>query len=309
MFFSVIIPTYNRAHYLDKAIKSIINQSFNDWELIVIDDASTDNTEIVVKLFSDNRVKYIKNKVNKERCISRNTGILNASGKYVCFLDSDDYHLPNHLQKLYELIQKKKEPEAFFFANAWNEDMQGNRSERLCPNVELYDPYTYFLRYTVNPQRWCVHRSVFEKIQFDSNVIIYEDLDTSLRILSEGYPVFQLKERTTVYVQAPDSFTHGDKNKAEKELLYLKKIFSKRELRGKLPIKERWRLLSMCYYHMTVKAFHEGANINALRYAITSFFYCPKGYNGKTNKSLLVMMLYSVPFVGRFIGSVVKQLK
>jgi len=308
-YFSIIIPTFNRAKYIARAIESVLSQSFVDYELIIVDDASKDNTAQTVKAFNDKRIIYIKNDENKERCVSRNIGIAKSVGKYICFLDSDDYHLPDHLESLYQFIKTFNEPIALFFTNAWNEDMEGNRMERCCPDFTQYNPYTYFLHYTVNPQRWAVHRSVFEKIKFDPEVIICEDMDTSLRILTAGFPVYQLKERTTVYVESTDSFTVSDKNKAEKELFYLKKIFAKKELKEKLPANEKRRLLSMCYYHLTIKAFNTKQKAKVLVFAVKSFLLCPKGYNGKTNRSLLVMVIYSIPLIGGGLKRAVVFLK
>ena len=154
--------------------------------------------------------------------------------------------------------------------------------------------YTYFLRYTVNPQRWCVHRTIFEKVKFDPEVVICEDMDTSLRIVSTGFPVYQLNERTTVYVAAADSFTHGDSEKWQKELFYLKRIFAKKELKGKLSSIEKRRLLSMCYFHLSCKNFALKQRLKTIRCSIRSFFLYPKGYNGKTNKILAVNCLDSL---------------
>ncbi len=295
-FFSVIIPTYNRAHSISKAIVSILTQSFQDFEIIIVDDASTDHTKEIVSLIEDSRVHYISNETNQERCISRNIGIENTKGQYICFLDSDDYHLPEHLWNLHSFIQSKKDNEAFFFTNAWDETEDGVRSERLCPDLSTPSQsyFTYFLKYTVNPQRWCVHRSIFEKVKFDPEVIICEDMDTSLRIVNAGFPVFQLNERTTVYVAAPDSFTHGDSQKWEKELFFLKRIFAKKELKGKLPFTERNRLMSMCYFHLSNKNYRLKNRWLTIKYAIQSFVLYPKGYNGKTNKILIVNFIYSI---------------
>ena len=308
-YFSVVIPTYKRAHSIKRAIESILNQTFLDFEIIVVDDASPDNTEKIVRSIKDPRIVYLKNETNQERCVSRNRGISVAKGKYICFLDSDDYHLSNHLQDLYDIIQQKEEPVAFFFTNAWNETEDGVRSERNCPLVEAletneYTPvealetevdlYTYFLRYTVNPQRWCVHQEILQKIQFDPEVIICEDMDTSLRIVNAGYPIYQLDKRTTVYVAAADSFTHGDSQKWVKELFYLKRIFSKSELKIKLPKKETNRLLSMCYFHLSNKSYKDRNRLKSISCAVKSFILYPKGYNGKTNKILLVNILYSL---------------
>lgn len=299
-FFSVVIPTYNRAHAIQKSIESILIQTFRDFEIIVADDASTDNTEEVVCSMQDGRIHYFMNEKNLERCLTRNKGIEAAKGEYICFLDSDDYHLPNHLQVIYDKIQEENKVKGFYFTNAWNEDMSGNRTERCCPDFENENSYTYFLRYTVNPQRWAVHHTVFEKIKFDNDVIICEDMDTSLRMLAAGIPVFQVKTRSTVYVAAPDSFTVGDANKASKELFYLKRIFLKKELKGKLPGTERRRLLSMCYFHLAVKAYEEKKRLQVLICSLKSFFLFPRGYNGKTNKILAVICLYTMPVIGNF---------
>jgi glycosyltransferase involved in cell wall biosynthesis len=309
VYFSVIIPVYNRAHAILKAVESIYAQEFTNWELIIINDASTDNTAGVLSTISDSRVRIFHNPVNKERCETRNIGISLAKGKYICFLDSDDYHLPTHLSSFYQLINANAQPEAFFFSNAWNEDEAGNRTPRECPDFDKYNPYTYFLTYTVNPQRWCVAKSIFEKVQFDPEVVICEDMDTSMRIVNAGYRIFQVKERTTVYVAAADSFTHGDTNKAEKELFYLKRIFSKPELQGKLPVWPKRRLLSMCYYHLAVKMERIKNTGKMYSYIFTSFILYPPGYNGKTNLPMFVMALYNLPVLGKVIQACIKLVK
>ena len=308
-FFSVIIPTFNRAHSILKSIDSVLVQTFSDFEIIVVDDSSNDNTVEVLSTIKDSRLKFVRNEKNEERCVTRNKGVELAHGKYICFLDSDDYHLPNHLESIYKKIFELKEPKAFFFVNAWDEDVLGNKTERCCPDFENYNPYTYFLHYTVNPQRWAVHHSIFEKIKFDPEVVICEDIDTSLRILASGYSIFQIKDRTTVYVSAVDSFTNSDKNKAEKELFYLKRIFSKKELIGKLPRKETNRLISMCYFHLLLKADKEKSRWKVHLSSIKSFFLCPKGYNGKTNKILLVINLYQLLVIGSVLKLFMKLIK
>jgi len=89
---SVIIPTYNRAHLIGRAIQSVLNQTYQDFELIVVDDGSTDNTNEVIKEFSqkDKRILYIKHDKNKGGSAARNTGIKAARGEYIAFQDSDD---------------------------------------------------------------------------------------------------------------------------------------------------------------------------------------------------------------------------
>lgn len=97
---SVIIPTYNREKYLGKCIESILNQTLNDFEMIIIDDGSTDNTELLVSSYNDFRIHYIKRK-NHGIGSSRNHGIDIAKGEYITFVDSDDYVAPSFLEEMY----------------------------------------------------------------------------------------------------------------------------------------------------------------------------------------------------------------
>ena len=96
---SVIIPTYNRAELLRSAISSVIGQTFKDWEMIIVNDHSTDHTRNVVEGFADNRIKYLQNKGKNGPSIARNLGIYAASGEYIAFLDDDDEWLPTKLDK------------------------------------------------------------------------------------------------------------------------------------------------------------------------------------------------------------------
>lgn len=308
-FFSVIIPVFNRERYIMRAINSIKAQHFERWEIIVVNDASTDHTADILNGINDSRIRIIHNQVNQERCVSRNIGIHAAKGEYICFLDSDDYHLPNHLSELYQFIKSKDFSEAFFFTNAFNETEEGMRFERLCPDFTPSNPFSYFLRFTVNPQRWAVHRTIFQEIQFDPEVTICEDMDTSMRIAAAGYPIYQLNLRTTVYVAALDSFTHGDSKKWSKELFFLKKIFCKEVFEGKLPLFEKWRLLSMCYFHLALKAHDAKQLLSFYQFAALSFLLCPVGYNRKTNKILLVNALYGLPLIGTLLKTIIRLLK
>ena len=298
-FFSVIIPLYNREKTIKRAVDSILSQTFQDFEIIIVDDASTDKSPEIVKniQLDDSRIIYLRNEVNKERCTTRNIGIQIAKGRYLCFLDSDDYHLPFHLQTFYQKIQLENKPKAFLFTSAWNETEEGVRTERGCPEIGSMELYHYFLNYTVNPQRWCVERSVSESILFDSEIVICEDLDFSLRVVHTGVSIIQIPLRTTVYVASADSFTHGDSLKWEKELFYLKRIFSKRNLKKSLPIKDVKRLLSMCYYHLAAKANQTDKKTKTIYFAFKSLFLYPKGYKLGVRKDLFVLILVSNPFI------------
>ncbi|MFC6990634.1 glycosyltransferase family 2 protein [Haladaptatus sp. GCM10025707] len=91
---SVVIPTYNRSEEVTHAIDSVLAQTYDDFELLVVDDGSTDDTEEVVTSYDDDRVKFIEHEENQGAPAARNTGIEHAEGEYVAFLDSDDEWLP-----------------------------------------------------------------------------------------------------------------------------------------------------------------------------------------------------------------------
>lgn len=98
--FSVIIPTYNREKLIGRAIDSVLNQTFKDFELIIVDDGSTDNTKEIIERYTDQRIRYIY-KENGGQNSALNKGIEFAKGKYVAFLDSDDEWLDEKLRKVY----------------------------------------------------------------------------------------------------------------------------------------------------------------------------------------------------------------
>ncbi len=109
MKISVLIPTYNCSQYIDEAIKSVLNQTFQDFEIIVVDDGSTDNTKDVVKKYD--RVKYIYQE-HKGIPATRNRLLTEAKGDFIAFLDSDDYYTPDKLEK--QLKYLEEHPKAFF---------------------------------------------------------------------------------------------------------------------------------------------------------------------------------------------------
>ena len=115
ILFSIVIPTYNRAKFIEKTINSVLDQTYKNFEVIVVDDGSTDNTQEVVKSIKDNRIVYFK-KQNEERGAARNYGTKKSKGDYINFFDSDDLALNNHLFVANELIKEKNNPEAFHLA-------------------------------------------------------------------------------------------------------------------------------------------------------------------------------------------------
>lgn len=105
---SVILPTHNRADLLQSAVHSVLNQTFRDFELIIIDDHSTDHTTNVIKRFNDKRINYLQNTGKNGPSIARNFGMKNATGKYIAFLDDDDEWFPDKLEKQIKILDLAK---------------------------------------------------------------------------------------------------------------------------------------------------------------------------------------------------------
>lgn len=121
---SVIISTYNRAELLERAVRSILCQTFRDFEIIVIDDASTDNTqEVVMEKFKHEIdagiLRYVRNEINRERSYSRNRGMEIARGEYIASMDDDDIWLPAHLKILVKYINENKDIACVFSKPIW----------------------------------------------------------------------------------------------------------------------------------------------------------------------------------------------
>ena len=136
---SVIIPTYNRAHLVSRAIKSVLNQNFQDFEIIVVDDGSTDNTEEVIKSFKDKRIRYIWHEINKGGNAARNTGLKNSRGEYIAFLDSDDEWLPEKLERQLEIFEKSQDEKlGFVYCGVIFINKKENKELRFLPKVKGY---------------------------------------------------------------------------------------------------------------------------------------------------------------------------
>ncbi len=148
-FFSIVIPAYNRAKLIVPVIQSVLAQTFNDYELLIIDDGSTDETHYAIdfNFGSHPQVIYYKKK-NEERSVARNTGHQLAQGRYVVFHDSDDLMLPNHLAELGKKIEQY--PACNFFATKF----ATQRREKLVPSdIEALPEglYDYHFLLTGNP--------------------------------------------------------------------------------------------------------------------------------------------------------------
>lgn len=105
---SIIMPTYNRADVILRSVKSVLKQTYDDFELIIIDDGSTDQTEAIISGLCDQRIRYLKTETNQGACHARNRGIASAKGKYIAFLDSDNVWDKRYLDSRLSLLEKTR---------------------------------------------------------------------------------------------------------------------------------------------------------------------------------------------------------
>ena len=103
---SIIMPSWNTANFIAESIQSVINQTYTNWELLIVDDCSTDNTDEVVASFKDKRIRYFKNKKNSGAALTRNKAMRKAQGEWIAFLDSDDLWMPEKLERQIDFMKK-----------------------------------------------------------------------------------------------------------------------------------------------------------------------------------------------------------
>lgn len=115
---SVIMPAFNRAYIIERAIQSVVNQTYRDWELIIIDDASEDRTQEVVKEYMNSNVVYFRNQKNLGANVSRNIGVAHAKGDLLAFLDSDNYWPEDKLEIQMEIMKRNQEKRCFLYGKA-----------------------------------------------------------------------------------------------------------------------------------------------------------------------------------------------
>lgn len=122
---SIIMPSYNTGQYISKAVQSVLNQTYKNWELIIVDDCSTDNTDEAAARYKDERIRYHKNEKNSGAAVSRNYALQMAKGKWIAFLDSDDIWFPDKLEKQIKFMENN----SFHFSYTEYEEIDENGKE------------------------------------------------------------------------------------------------------------------------------------------------------------------------------------
>ena len=191
-YFSVIIPLYNKENFIENTIKSVLNQSFTDFELIVVDDCSTDRSLNIVKEIINNKIRIINHDLNSGLSSSRNTGITNSRANYIAFLDADDLWKETFLEEILNLINEF--PEAKLFATNYEEVYSekiilkpDNYGTKITKNTLIYNYFDISLNQPLYcPSSFCVEKIVFKNVgYYDEQITFGEDVDFNIRANSK----------------------------------------------------------------------------------------------------------------------------
>jgi glycosyltransferase involved in cell wall biosynthesis len=214
--------------------------------LIIIDDGSKDNTAELMKQYSDERIHYHYQN-NSERSAARNNGINRSKGKYICFLDSDDEFLPEHLSGLYRFIQEEKNPIALLYTDCYMVFEDGNKNQ-IMSKPEPGDPWhIFFLKNSIIPARICIHHEILKKIQFREDIVIVEDT-VLWTTISLQFPVFHVQQSSIHYHWHDDNSVNIAKNCFLPRLNGLNKMFADASVGSQIPSSLKNELLSGCYF-------------------------------------------------------------
>jgi glycosyltransferase involved in cell wall biosynthesis len=182
---TVIMPTYNRAATIERAIMSILNQSYRDFELIIVDDGSTDNTEEVVARIEDDRIRYIKLEKNSGAPSARNRGVNESCGEFIVFEDSDDELLPDKLQEFVAELQNAPHTTGVVYSSYWYVDRNGKKEVKPEKHIQPKEGNIYkrLLLDNFVPINGLIRKSVLKEVKgFDQNLPRFQDWDLWLRI-------------------------------------------------------------------------------------------------------------------------------
>jgi glycosyltransferase involved in cell wall biosynthesis len=188
-FFSVIIPLYNKENFIENTLQSVFNQEFYDFEILVVNDCSTDTSLEKVMALSHPKIKIIEHSKNKGLSASRNTGIKAATANYLAFLDADDIWHPTFLNEIHSLIEHY--PEASIYGTNYEEINSKGKQQAIKKNTFFKDDNTYLVKnfFSINLQQpvYCPSSVAYDKMVFensgvyDENITYAEDVDFNIR--------------------------------------------------------------------------------------------------------------------------------
>lgn len=219
---SIIVPVYHAANYIVKTMEMVRAQTFSDWELLLVDDASKDNSVKEIRDFliknPDSRIRLLQNKENQGAAFSRNQGLKEAKGRYIAFLDADDIWLPQKLEMQLAFMEEKEAGFVFSAYEFGDENAQGTGKIVHVPPTLTYEEAlsrTVIFTTTVLIDTKKIQKELIFMPQVPS-----EDSATWWQILRNGHVAFGMDRVTAIY-RRPAKSLSSNKLKAMKRIWYL----------------------------------------------------------------------------------------
>ena len=288
-FFSIIIPAYNRSTLILDTLNSVMYQSFSDWECIVVDDGSKDNTREVVQqvMAQEARFKYVYQE-NAERSAARNNGVKHATGKYICFLDSDDQFTENHLQGLFDVISNRDFKEEIYYTDC----TIVKPSERIDVTDKLEEDVIHFLaHHPIIPARICASSEIFKSNLYDEDIVVVEDLILWLR-LAVQYPFYHINQNSVLYFLHDDNSVDIKNTGFQKRLAGLLKFKVRYStIWEKISKKDQAFLIGNTHFGIARHYIHHRKRLKAVKHLAYSIFYQKKHAQLKHKIFLILQLL------------------
>ena len=197
---TIIIPTYNKADFISQTIESALNQTYSDYKILVVDDCSSDGTDLIVKKYISDKLRYIRHEKNLGPSVSYNDGILMSDSKYVTILDNDDILLPNHLELIMQEFKKDKHLDVVFSRLAVIDE--NNNYLNKIQEPPFADKYKllnilFYIENRIPSPGIAFKKSLFNKTKmFNPNLILMHDYDLNIIAISAatiiGIPIATL---------------------------------------------------------------------------------------------------------------------
>jgi glycosyltransferase involved in cell wall biosynthesis len=266
---SVIIPAYNSAAFIERAIRSILTQNYHPLEIVVIDDGSTDNTgEVVAALEGPIRCER---QPNAGAAAARNRGIQISQGAFIAFLDSDDEWLPGRLEKTAHPLMEDPEL-GMAYCRSWREAPDGKRTLEHAEQVRHRLPYGLYPPPYLQTSAALVRRACFDRCGLiDTTFPVNEDEDLFIRI-AEEYPVLQIEEPLVLIHDRPGSLSRSQK--VEIAASSILRLANKTLARGKTPLPHNG-VLSVAHMGAGIQYFDAGKMSKARHYFLKGFWLRP----------------------------------
>ena len=296
-FFSIVIPTYNRAGFIGATLDSVLAQEYPDFEVLVVDDGSKDNTAEVVGGYSDPRIQYLP-KENAERGAARNYGLAQAQGEYVLFLDSDDLFHPGHLVTLHAAIRAQN-PRPNFIATKYDFARDGERRPSdLHPLPAGPLGFETFLQGNVLACYVGVRREnpALHLFEEDRRYAAVEDWMFMLQ--NTQHDTVQLVDALTLTMNDHDQRSMRADNQGLIRRLDLSATWMQQHLT--LTPNQRRLLLGRLYYLCAIHAYADGNRRQAINYARIA----APGLSPKTTLTLFIRCIAGVRLVNTIKPSV-----